>query len=167
MRSVLTAGIPQITASTARRSRVRRTRSSAETFCPCDDVSVQISASAERIDPFIAQTPAGTLLFEISTTLAITLVEIQNRGSISRCNGHSRADDMLDDGRASHGMADGRLGSIASASLSPPVASGLPRTTDIARPARLVRFVPKPEILGTANIAIKSRMWLKLTQPAR
>src|SRR6476661_9930718 len=75
MRSVLTAGIPQITASTARRSRVRRARSSAERFCPCDDVIVQISASAERIDPFIAQTPAGTRLFEISTTLASTLVE--------------------------------------------------------------------------------------------
>src|SRR6476646_10140298 len=84
MRSVLTAGIPQITASTARRSRVRRARLSAERFCPCDDVIVQISASVERIDPFIAQTPASALLFEISTTLAITLVENQNRGSISR-----------------------------------------------------------------------------------
>jgi hypothetical protein len=56
---------------------------------------------------------SSTLLLEISTTLAITLVENQNRGSISRCNGHSCADDMLDDGRASHGMADDRFGSRA------------------------------------------------------
>src|SRR6476620_9165822 len=113
MRSVLTAGIPQITASTARRSKVRRASSSAERFCPCDDVIVQISASAERIDPFMAQTPAGTLLFEISTTLASTLTENQ-KSCVSRCNNHSRADDMLVDGRTSHGMADDRFGRVGS-----------------------------------------------------
>jgi hypothetical protein len=30
-----------------------------------------------------------------------------------------------------------------------PTTSGLPRSTDIVRPARLVRFVPKPEIRGS------------------
>jgi class 3 adenylate cyclase len=38
---------------------------------------VQISVSADRIDPFIAQTPADTLLFEISTTSRVLSSKIE------------------------------------------------------------------------------------------
>src|SRR5260370_36323898 len=52
--SVLTSGIPQIAASTARRSMVRRARSSEEKFCVWADDEVQIKASAARAILFIA-----------------------------------------------------------------------------------------------------------------
>jgi hypothetical protein len=45
-RSRLTAGMPQITASIARRSMVRRARSSAEKSCARADAMAQINASA-------------------------------------------------------------------------------------------------------------------------
>ena len=48
MRSVLTAGMPQITASTARRSMVRRLRSCAEGFCASANAVAQTKPNAVR-----------------------------------------------------------------------------------------------------------------------
>jgi hypothetical protein len=51
--SVLTSGMPQIAASTARRSMVRRARSSEEKFCVWADAKAQIKASAARTIVFM------------------------------------------------------------------------------------------------------------------
>jgi len=43
-----------------------------------------------------------------------------------------------------------------------PITSGLPRLTDINRPARLVQFVPIPEVGGLYSItslALASKVW--------
>src|SRR5262245_11180800 len=48
MRSVLTADMPQITASTARRSMLRLASSSAEKFCACAGVCQVTNASADK-----------------------------------------------------------------------------------------------------------------------
>src|SRR4029450_3376779 len=45
--------MPQMTASTARRSIVRRARSPDERFCACPDATAQIKASAARAARFI------------------------------------------------------------------------------------------------------------------
>src|SRR5262245_47951517 len=46
--------MPQITASTARRSMERRARSSAERFCACADVAAQMKVSAATLVLFMA-----------------------------------------------------------------------------------------------------------------
>ena len=40
---------------------------------------------------------------------------------------------------------------------TPRAASGLPHSTDIARPGPLVRFVPKPEVMPTRDQGVANR----------
>src|SRR5713226_1799532 len=49
--------MPQMTASTARRSMARRAKSSGERFCACAEAIAHISASAESIDFFMVFSP--------------------------------------------------------------------------------------------------------------
>jgi hypothetical protein len=46
-----------------------------------------------------------------------------------------------------------------------PITSGLPQSTDIARPARLVRLVPKPDLCTDGDLGLTTRSEAALEPP--